>query len=252
MDFIINESSILKDKENYNLPKTDSNGNYVFTEDGDYEIEIKTKLGTIYNIEFKVRTKEMQEAEDLVTEIVDTIPTVESLHDVRRMVNMLPESFRKEELQRALNSISVDLELERLSSTANLDVYIKSENMLSLSLDTNSVTFDNYSGTEDIIKSNVVKLTVNSSLPYKINAYLESKIENADGSSNIDTSLFNIKANTDSEFKEFTDIKIPVLLLDDQSKGNNITHNLDFKLKGSLAHKADIYKATIKLEVIQK
>lgn len=252
MDFMANESSILKDEESYSFPKVDSNGNYIFTEDGDYQVTIKTKLETMYNLEFKVRTKQMQEAEELVTEIIDTTPTVASLDEVRSMVNALPESFRKEELQRALNSISVDLELEKKNATANLDVYIKSENMLSLSLDTNSVTFDNYSGAEDVTKPNAVNLTVSSSLPYKVNAYLESNIENADGSNDMDISLFNIKDGNDSDFKEFTGIKTPVVLLDGQPKGNGVIHSIDLKLKGSLAHRADIYKAVVKFEIEQK
>ncbi|MBQ8997942.1 MAG: leucine-rich repeat domain-containing protein [Clostridium sp.] len=246
------ESTILIDGKESNFPKANSDGKYVFTDEGDYELVIKTKLGTIYNLEFGVRTKEMQEVQDLVTEIIDTTPTVETLDTIREKVNALPESFRKEALQRALNSMSVDLELERENVSANLDVYIKCENMLSLSLDTNSVTFDNYNGTEDVVKPSAINLTVNSSLSYKVNVYLESNIVNKDGSNAIDVSLFNIKASSDTDFKEFTGIKTAVVLLDDQVKGNDVVHSIDLKLKANLAHKSDIYKTTIKFEIVQK
>ena len=103
-----------------------------------------------------------------------------------------------------------------------------------------------------MIKSDAISLTVNSSLPYKVNASLESNIENKDGSNTIDISLLNIKASSDSDFKEFTSTKTPVILLDDQPKGNGAIHSIDLKLKGSLAYQADIYKTTIKLEIEQK
>ena len=136
--------------------------------------------------------------------------------------------------------------------SSNLDVYIKSKNMLSLSIDSNNITFENYSGVEDIEKLNAVNITVSSSLPYEIKAYLPSNIQNADKSETLDKSVLNIKASGDTEYRPFNNDSNPILLLENQVRGNGIVHSLDLKLKGNTAHKADVYKTTIKIEVNQK
>ena len=180
-------------------------------------------------------------------------PTVENLSIARMWVNLLDESIEKDYFQNELNS-SVDINniaLERKNTTANVDVYIKSQNMLSLSLSTNNITFEGYSGVEDVEKLNAVNLTVSSSLPYKVNAYLASEIQNSDKSNVIDKSILNIKANSDVDYKEFIDTVNPITLLDNQSKGS-MSHGIDLKLKSDLAHKADVYKTTLKFEVEQK
>ena len=187
-------------------------------------------------------------------ELAKTNPTVENLSKARYWNNLLKESIKKDQLQEAVNGIAklTDMEIERETTTVNLDVYIKSENMLSLSLDTNSVTFDGYSGVEDIEMFNVVNLTISSSLPYKINAYLADEIQNSDKSNIIDKSMLNIKANSEQSYNRFNDTVSPIVLLDDQSKGNGVSHGIDLKLSSNLAHKADVYKTVIKFEAEQK
>ena len=187
-------------------------------------------------------------------ELAKTNPTVENLSKARYWNNLLKESIKKDQLQEAVNGIAklTDMEIERETTTVNLDVYIKSENMLSLILDTNSVTFDGYSGVEDIEMFNVVNLTISSSLPYKINAYLADEIQNSDKSNIIDKSMLNIKANSEQSYNRFNDTVSPIVLLDDQSKGNGVSHGIDLKLSSNLAHKADVYKTVIKFEAEQK
>ena len=70
--------------------------------------------------------------------------------------------------------------------------------MLSLSLDTNSITFEGYSGVGDVEMLGEVNLTINSSLPYQLNAYMPVGISNADNSQTLDTSMFNIKESSDT------------------------------------------------------
>lgn len=170
----------------------------------------------------------------------------------RDLVNKLPESAFKNTLQYKLNDISPNISIELKKATSNLDLYIKSENMLTLNLDTNCVNFDNFSGIEDTEKQNAINLTVNSSLPYKISAYLPTDIQNVDKSEAMDKSILNIKASSESTYNTFTNNIIPVVLLDNQTEGNNIVHAIDLMLKGNIAHKADVYKTTIKLEIEQK
>lgn len=185
-------------------------------------------------------------------ELVMLNPTVENLSKARNMVNLLGDSPLKDTLQDNLNSIGIDITLDKKSATANMDIYIKSENMLSLSLNTNNITFDGFSGVEDIEKLNAVNLTVSSSLPYEVNAYLAHEIQNASKSNTMDKRILNIKANSELSYMTFADTVNPIMLLDSQLPGNNIIHGIDLKLKGNIAHEKDVYKTTIKFEVKQK
>ena len=192
-----------------------------------------------------------QEAKDALDEAEQTRDPID-IEDARDLVNQLEESELKNNLQDRLNAIVSNLSLTPQSATSNIDIYIKSENMLSLSLDTNSVTFEDFSGVEDLEKQNAVTLTINSSLPYEINSYLVSEMKNADKSETMDKSILNIKANSSLTYESFTDLVTPIKLFDNQVAGNNKVHGIDLKLKGSIAHKADAYKTTIKFEVNQK
>ena len=191
------------------------------------------------------------EAKDAVSN-AEITRNPEDIENARDLVNKLEESELKNNLQDRLNAIVPNLSLTPQSVTSNLDIYIKSENMLSLSLDTNSVTFEDFSGVEDLEKENAVTLTINSSLPYEINSYLVSEMKNANNSETMDKSILNIKANSGSVYGSFTDLVTPIKLFDNQVAGNNKVHGIDLKLKGNIAHKADVYKTTIKFEVNQK
>lgn len=180
------------------------------------------------------------------TQLIDKIAVA------RNLVNNLDEGVRKTVLQNRINTVSPDILMDLKNVTSNLDVYIKSQNMLSLSLDTNSVSFDNFSGVEDMEYLNGINLEVSSSLPYKLKAYLPIEIQNTTKTETIDKSILNIKVNGESTYKTFNDLVTPVILLDNQFNGSNIVHNIDLMLKGNIAHKADIYKTTIKFEVEQK
>ena len=136
--------------------------------------------------------------------------------------------------------------------SSNIDIYIKSENMLSMSLDTNSVSFEDFSGVNDIELNNAINISINSSLPYQLNSYLLSEMENSDKSNRIEKDLLNIKSSSDTDYKIFDDINEKLILENDCNAGNNKSHSIDLKLKGGDAHKADVYKAVIKFEVEQK
>lgn len=198
--------------------------------------------------------------DDLSSEqnIVDAVEKAEStgfivdIENARELVNSLEEGSLKESLQERLNFISVNIDMPLKDVSANLDVYIKSENMISVSLDTNSVIFDDFSGVNDVEQPNAINMTINSSLPYQVNVYLVDEIQNSDKSKVMDKSILNIKANSESSYNIFADTISSITLLDNQSSGNHISHGIDLKLKGNIAHKKDVYKATVKLEVKQK
>ena len=97
----------------------------------------------------------------------------------------------------------------------------------------------------------LILFLVNSSLPYQLNSYLMTDIQNASGSSKIEKNKLNIKEDTDTEYKQFLGINNKLVLKDECQQGNDIVHNIDLRLKASI-HDADIYKTTIKFEVEQK
>lgn len=185
-------------------------------------------------------------------------PSTANIASARELVNALPEGADKDRLQGRLNALTsiTDVTMPINSATANVDIYIKCENMLSLSLNTNSVTFEDFGGTEDLEKKNAVTLSINSSLPYDVNAYLPTAIQGSRGGV-MKPDTLRIKANSDSgAYKKFpgigTGTSEKLVLLADESAGNGKTHGIDLKLQGGMANDADVYKATIKFEVFQK
>ena len=187
-------------------------------------------------------------------ELAKENPTIKNISLARMWTNSMRESILKDEFQDNIDSISeiVDLQLERKISSSNIDVYIKSENMLSMSLDTNSIMFDDFSGVEDIEKINAVNININSSLPYQLNAYLPVEIQNTDKTNTMDKQILNIKENSEADYKEFKNINEKVVLKDNCTAGNDLIHGVDIKLKGGIAHEKDAYKTTIKFEAEQK
>lgn len=181
-------------------------------------------------------------------------PSINNLSQARYWINLIDESTIKDQLQENINNIYdvIDMTIDKKTVSSNVDLYIKSNNTLSLSLDTNSIRFENFSGVDDMEKLNAVNLTVSSSLPYKINAYLTSEIQNADKTNIMDRNILSIKANNKSTYNTFIGTVRPIVLLDDQLAGNDIVHGIDFKLKGNIGHKKDVYKTVIKFEVEQK
>ena len=187
-------------------------------------------------------------------ELAKINPTIDNLSKARMWTNLVKESLKKDELQDEINTITniKGLELEKKSVTANVDIYIKSENSLSMTLSTNSIMFEDYSGVSDIEKLNALEITVNSSLPYDLNAYLESEIQNSDKSTTIDSNLLQIKESSNLDYKTFNNTTDKVILEEDCPSGNYNKHNIDLKMEGSNAYKADVYKTVIKFEAEQK
>ena len=193
-----------------------------------------------------------EKANSLVINAESTLDVVD-IETARDLVNKLSESTLKDELQDRLNAIMPNItSSSSRNTTGNIDVYIKSENMLSMSLDTNSITFDDFSGVEDIEKVNAVNISINSSLPYQLNAYLPVEIQNSDKSVTMNKDILNIKENSEPTYQTFTNTTDKVVLKDNCPAGNDLVHGVDVKLKGGLAFEKDIYKTTIKFEAQQK
>ena len=181
-------------------------------------------------------------------------PTIENISQARYWANLMKETIKKDEVNNQINDITtpVDLNIEKKKASANVDVYVKSDNSLSMTLSTNSITFDKYTGTDDIEKNSALEITVHSSLPYDLNAYLEDNIQNSDKSVVMDSNLLQIKESNDVDYKSFVNTKDKIVLAENNSYGNYKKHSIDLKIEGSNAYKAGIYKTTIKFEAKQK
>lgn len=187
------------------------------------------------------------------TELAIQNPTIDNVSIARMWNNLVDDSLFKDTYQDKLNNIGVlnDLQIEKKSATVVTDVYIKSKNALSISLDTNSIMFDDFTGVDDKELLKAVNLNVSSSLPYNIGAYLESEIYNEDKSLFIDKEYLNIKESSESDYKMFRSTNEKIILKDNCSAGDSINHSIDLILRGSQMYKADVYRSTIKFEVSQ-
>ena len=217
-------------------------------------VEVYDLAGNKADYQVKLKDSDIPTIEEGLNALIAKDDTSkEDISYFRAIVNDLDESSNKDLLQDRLNNIFPNtFELERKNTTGNLDVYIKSQNMLSMSLDTNSVTFDGYSGTEDMEKLGAVNISINSSLPYQLNAYMPSEISNSDKSETMDMDILKIKESNESIYQRFANTTDKIVLKDSCNAGNNSIHNIDLKLSSNLAHKADVYKAVIKFEAEQK
>ena len=161
------------------------------------------------------------------------------------IVNGLPDSDFKNEL------------LERLyllipkKSTSMIDVYVVPQNILSMSLSTNNICFEDFDGVEDMDFRNALDLNIESTLPYSLHASLDSEISNSDGSLILDKSILSIKESSSNVYQTFVSIKKPILLKDNIEAGENL-HSIDLKLNKNIPYKVDVYKTCIKFEAIQK
>lgn len=185
-------------------------------------------------------------------DIAKNNPTIQNISIARMWTNLANETLIKDEFQNKLNEITSIKGLDNIdkkSISANLDIYIKPQNGLSISLNTNNIIFDNYTSVEDIEKLNAVEVTVDSSLPYSLNASLQSRIESDDGSF-IDSNALNIRESNGS-YQAFSNVDDKIIINDNGTTGIN-THNIDLKLSKDTSNKANIYRTTIKFEAVQK
>ena len=231
-----------------------SNATYTITDYGAHVFECEDIAGNVTRETIVVEDMSVFEDTERLVEVAEQTRNSQDISNARDAVNNLPESSKKDELQDRLNTITniSDITFDKKSATSNIDVYIKSENMLLMSLSTNNITFNDYSGVDDMELNNAINISINSSLPYQLNSYLLSEIENSGKSNRIEKDLLNIKSNIDNNYKTFNDINEKLVLEDDCDAGNNKSHSIDLKLKGSQAHEADIYKTVIKFEAEQK
>ena len=203
----------------------------------------------------------LQAATTAVT-TAETTPTIANIKTARELVNALKEGPDKVSLQAKLDAIyNIDgYILDRHNASANVDVYIKCENLLSLSLSTNSITFNDYSGVQPLEAPGALTLTIKSSLNYDVNAYMPTEIRGSEHGHIMDKDVLEIRAAGAGDYQKFPNVGLnpdcKVELLANQTAtifgATDNTHVIDLNLDSDTAHTKDVYKSTVKFEVVQK
>lgn len=245
--------SVLKDGSPYPLPAKNKNDRYLFTEIGTYQVTITTILGNTSVVEFEVEGSPFGYVDEAVEKAEETKNT-DDIEYARDIVNGLPESIQKDDYQNRLDNIypsDISSHLSPINKTSKFDVFVTSSNSLSLSLNTSSVTFNDFDGVDNSELLNAINMTINSSLPYEINAYLVNEIEGSKGSV-MDKRILNIRLNGKKDYQVFPSIETPIVLSESEVPGDDKNHGIDLMLKGGIHYEIDSYKATVRLEVKQK
>jgi hypothetical protein len=241
--------------KNFGCSENDSLGAIIETSDKDLVVVGYSNATGISNISNKgsydgviVRYKNESD-EDNAVKLAQSNPTLSNINNARVLINAMEESIGRDQLQLALdNLIPSNLSLIPINSTSNFDVYVASNSSISLTLLNTSITFEGFDGITDLTVEPLT-IKVSSSLNYNIKASLVGNIVSSSGNI-LDKSVFNIKANSDATYKNFSSSSI-LTLFTNQSTGNNQEHKISMMLKGNIAHTADVYKAVLKLEVEQ-
>ena len=112
--------------------------------------------------------------------------TNEDIDRARKVVSNLNESSNKTALSKRLDAL-------RPKQSSNIDVYIIPQSILSLSMNTNTISFNDFDTVEDYAIINAFDLTVTSNLTYDIDAILATSISNKDKTLTLDNDTIEIK-----------------------------------------------------------
>lgn len=134
--------------------------------------------------------------------------------------------------------------------SSNSDIYIRPLNTLTLSLNTNMVTFEDVDLIDEFEIPNAIEISIESSLPYQLNATLVTEIKNNDGTKVLDPNILSIKTNSDSDYKTFSRVGESILLCS-KSSGTLDKIWLDIRLNKGFNYKTDYYKCSMKIEANQ-
>lgn len=193
------------------------------------------------------------EKESEILDKIDSLSenyTKDNVDDIEALINSLSDEDTKNSLKQILKTTISNITLSDMS--ASIDVYIQSENILTMSLDTNHILFDNFDGVNDMEKLRAINITVNSTLPYELNASLMTEIQNADGTKIMNKEILNIKEEGATDYKAFASVGQKIALSDNNPPATNVTHYIDLKLNGKIPYEIDVYKTVVQFEIQQK
>lgn len=125
------------------------------------------------------------------------------------------------------------------------------EGYLNLSLSTNQIKFEDFTGLQDVEIIGAIEMNIDSDKAYDISASIPTIIRNVDGNKELDATVLSIKESNSPDYISFPSLNQSVLLVEDIASGVN-THTFDFKLNKDKFLEKDSYRAVVKFEINQK
>lgn len=122
---------------------------------------------------------------------------------------------------------------------------------LGLSLSTNQIKFENFTGIQDMEKLSAIEMNIDSNKAYDIYALIPSEIKNPNGDKVLSARALSVRESTSPDYTRFENINQKVLLMENVASGVN-THKFDFKLNKDSFSDKDSYRAVIRFEINQK
>lgn len=275
-DFILpNESDSLnriqshqcKSTNMYNLVAYNSNGDMLLSEDtSDLSHEFFDNfiedvfMTKIDSFDESLDSLSQEGLHELSLELISVAEKTLSLTDIEkanRAISKIEDETLKETLVKRLNIISnesIDKELsapnEEEAASVDIDA-LSTSSEISLSVDTNNITFDYLNVSEDTILHKAITLDVTSTLPYDINMHIEGNIVSNTNSTNLNNNIFSVKESNSTNFLTFDDSGV-LTVISSATGGVANSYGIDVKLNTSSNIIRDVYRAVFKLEAITK
>lgn len=265
---IHSEDSTLGKVENlFNILAFDTDGdirNNIFTEDITTNYLFKFVMDSFYlsseSIKLYAENLSSEEIYNLslyLVSIAENTLNELDINNAKSIVDMIYDPIKRDELLLKLNLISSESIEEELrnphfdDSGINNAALLTTGSYIDLSVDTNSITFDYLNVSEDTVLHRAIALEVSSSLPYDINVILEGDIVSNTNNDTLNKDVFSVKESNSDNFLTFDDTGV-VTILENQTQGDFISHNIDIRLNTSTHIIKDVYKAVFKIEAITK
>lgn len=258
---------VCEDSLAYNLIAFNSDGQLLLSEDTD-NIS-REYLEKFVEDVFMIKLSSFEEdldslsQEDLynraleLTSIAEKSLNGSDIEKANLAISKIVDNTKRESLIKKLNIISnesIDKEVE--SSDLGVPIIndiasISTSSGITLSVDTNNITFDYLNISDDTTIHKAITLDVTSSLPYDINMYIEGGITSNTNGTNLNNNVFSVKESSSSNFLTFDDSGV-VTVLSNSPAGAAISHSIDVRLNTSKNIIRDVYKTVFKIEAITK
>lgn len=263
----VDKIHVCEDSLVYNLIAFNSDGQLLLSEDTD-NIS-KEYLEEFVEDVFMIKLSSFEEdldslsQEDLYNRALELISIAEKslngsdIEKANLAISKIVDNTKRESLIKKLNIISnesIDKEVE--SSDLGVPIIndiasISTSSGITLSVDTNNITFDYLNISDDTTIHKAITLDVTSSLPYDINMYIEGGITSNTNGTNLNNNVFSVKESSSSNFLTFDDSGV-VTVLSNSPAGAAISHSIDVRLNTSKNIIRDVYKTVFKIEAITK
>ena len=173
-------------------------------------------------------------------------------------ISKIADTETKELLMKRLNVISnqsIDIEINKPTNEEEKPINdvdsISTSSEITLSVDTNSITFDYLNVSQDTTIHKAITLNITSTLAYDVNMRLEGDIVSNTNIRNLDNSVFSVKESSSSNFLTFGDSGV-VTVISNSPAGVAKSHGIDIRLNTSTNIIRDVYKAVFKIEAITR